>query len=130
MGVTRFAGSNLSVASTHNNVSKLATTAMVAPKIQMALSPMAEKSGKVSREPHAAGSIPPAACPVGTSTNCLVVSAAAPLLVRRFTTTPANTATSEPERTLVKLWAFMKEVSHSTKMTKHTPVTVIAVGAA
>ena len=103
---------------------------MVAPRIQIALSPMAEKSGKVSSEPHAAGSMPPAACPVGTSTSCLAVKAPAPLMVRRWTTTPANTATSEPERTFVKLWAFMKEVSQSTRMTRQTPVTVIAVGAA
>ena len=100
VGVTRFWGSNLSVASTHNSVSKLATTAMVTPKIQMALSPMAEKSGKVSREPQAVGSMPLAAWPVGTSTNCLAVRAPAPLFVKRLTTTPAK----RPRATLTALW--------------------------
>ena len=103
---------------------------MVTPKIQMALSPIAEKSGKVNKEPQAVGSMPLAAWPVGTSTSCFAVNAPPPPRVTKLTTTPAKTATREPDNTLVKLWAFMNEVSHRSKMARQTPVTVMAVGAA
>ena len=71
--------------------------------------------------------MPFAAWLVGTATNCLAVSALPPLRVTRCTTTPAKTATSEPDSTFVKLFAFMKSVSHSSKMPKHTDVTSAAV---
>ena len=103
---------------------------MVAAKIQIVLFPMAEKSGNVNNEPHADGSIPLAAWLVGTSTNCFVVSAPLPLRVIRFTAIPARTAVNEPDNTFVNFWAFMNDVSHKSKMARHTNVTTVAVAEA
>ena len=87
-------GINLSVASTHSNVSKLATTAMVAAKIQMALSPMAENPGTSTRNPT-----PKDQCRwlwlVGTSTSCLSWLQT-PLRVMRCTTIPTGLLSMNP----------------------------------
>ena len=48
VGVTRFSGSNLSVASTHNNVSKLATNAIVKAVTHIAGLVIAVKFGKLN----------------------------------------------------------------------------------
>ncbi len=65
VGVTRFAGSSLSVASTHNKVSKLATNASVKAVIQTSELPITPKFGKLNcpkKEEKLSG--------IGTETNC------------------------------------------------------------
>ena len=112
VGVVLLCGSSLSVASTHNKVSRLATNAMVNPVIQICNEPIISKEGKVNwptNESKLSGT--------GTFTKCSweIPKVSSPLVSRKKTI-PAPTATKGPCTSLKNLPLSLKTVSQSTRM--------------